>query len=275
MQVVEADLSEALAKDQERWARLGAKYQHEIVEVRLAPVMKSQIWPLVVQHTEPVVRDVGREIWERASVWRFGWRSIYDRMLPNEQSLTEKEWARFLRQDALPVLERHTDELVAVQEKVLANVLANEEVRTAACDGLRAMADDPELQQLAWDLIRELILENPRLHAILARHWTGPEAQRALEITSERFEPAVLRISETLFGNAEAGITPELARVLRSKVLGKDRRWLFVEGVAPAPAATGSVRAPPAGLVLPLRLSGAASLNPFEVESETGHATAH
>jgi hypothetical protein len=267
MLVVEEDLRAALKAQREEWIQLGNKYQHEILERQLAPLMKRELWPIVLEHVEPMANEVGREIWERASLWRFGWRSAYDKLQLAEQPLMRKEWSRFVKEDALPVLEKHTDEFVRLQQKIIMDIARNQQFRAALRDGVQHLADDPELQQLVWQILREVIVQNPRLRQVLARHWTGPEAQHAFQIASERLEPAVGRIAEILFGSAEQGITPEFSRVLRSKVLGKDRRWLVLEAAsAPQPGRMNGLDSSSRKLVLTVRPGGAARVNPFDTE---------
>jgi hypothetical protein len=268
LRVVEEELKVAVTERRKEWARLGGKYQREIVEQRLSPLAKQEIWPIVLTHVEPVANEVGREIWERASVWRFGWRSAYDRLLPQDRSLMRKEWSRFLKEDAMPVLHKHADDFVHAQQKILLDVASNQQVRAVLRDGLEHMLDDPELRQLVRQILQEVIIDNPRLRQVLSKHWTGPEAQRAFQVASERFEPAVVRIAELLFGSPEEGITPELSRVLRNKVLRKDRRWLVLETATPAQGHLQHVaEQTPGSFVLPVRSGGAGSVDPFEAGS--------
>jgi hypothetical protein len=274
MLVLEEDLKAALAAQREDWIELGGKFQHEIVQRQLAPLMRKEIWPIVAGHLEPVANEVGKEMWERASLWRFGWRSAYDRLLMAEQPLMRQEWARFVREDAFPVLEKRAEEFVQLQQKILADIARNPQVRAAIRDGIRQMVDDPAFQQLAWDVLSDVIIQNARLGHVLAKHWSGAEAQRAFQIAAERVDPTVGRIAELLFGSAEQGITPEFARVLRSKVLGKDRRWLVLEAAANADQHQAESRkAPTSRPVLTVRPGGAAGVNPFDLEhSRRTHA---
>ena len=81
-------------------------------------------------------------------------------------------------------------------------------------------------------------MANPRLRAVLEKHWRGPQAEQAFLLASQRLEPAVHQIGQILFGTPETGVTPEFARVLRNRILRKDRRWLVLEtGVGEASAA--------------------------------------
>jgi hypothetical protein len=246
--IVEEDLAASLATRRGEIEALGGKYQKDIVEKELVPLVRSEIWPIVREHATPTAEEIGQKLWQRASVWRFGWRYLYDKSFMPQRNLFKKEWERYLEEEATPVLMSHTDEIVATQQKILADVAKNEKVQDAIRRNLGKVLDDPELRQLVWEIIEEVIVNNPRLHEVLQRHWTGPEAQAAFRLAGERLEPTVRRIGEMVIGSQDEGMTPEFARVLRAQVLYKDHRWLVLEtdasgdGAAEAPTSLPVVR---------------------------------
>ncbi|MCH5376742.1 MAG: hypothetical protein JJ992_22480, partial [Planctomycetes bacterium] len=138
-QVVEQDLPSAVARRRERFEQIGDRYQQEIVQRELVPLVREEIWPIVRRHAEPTVNEVGQEMWQRASLWRFGWRYVYDKSPLPEKNLTRQEWQRFVNEDAIPVLENHIDDFVRVQQRILADVARNPRVRATA----RALACPP------------------------------------------------------------------------------------------------------------------------------------
>ena len=117
---------------------------------------------------------------------------------------------------------------VGATAAILAEVARNQRVREVVRQSLIDIAEDPQVQQLAWGIFRDALLKNERLHETLQRHWRSEEAQRAFAIAAERLEPTVRRIGDLLFGTQETGISPEFALVLRSQILHKDRRWLVL-----------------------------------------------
>jgi hypothetical protein len=199
-----------------------------VIEKRLQPLVRQEIWPLVQRRAEPLADEIGQEVWQRASVWRFGWRYAYDVSPLPQQNLVEKEWKRFLRDEVIPAIEGHTDDIIRVQQQILTDIARSERVRRVVRDSLVAVIDDPQVQRVAWSIFREAVLENPKLRETLERRWRSEEAQRALSIAAERLEPAVRRVGDMIFGNRETGVSPEFARVLRNQILGKDRRWLVL-----------------------------------------------
>jgi hypothetical protein len=226
--VVEDDLPHVIERHRPELEKLGAKYRGEVIEKRLQPLVRQEIWPLVQRRAEPLADEIGQEVWQRASVWRFGWRYAYDVSPLPQQNLVEKEWKRFLRDEAIPAIEGHTDDIIRVQQQILTDIARSERVRRVVRDSLVAVIDDPQVQRVAWSIFREAVLENPKLRETLERRWRSEEAQRALSIAAERLEPAVRRVGDMIFGNRETGVSPEFARVLRNQILGKDRRWLVL-----------------------------------------------
>jgi hypothetical protein len=228
-QVVEQDLPRALERRRPRLEALGARYHRDIVEQELVPLVKEEIWPIVRRHGEPAANEVGREIWQRVSLWRFGWRFAYDKSPLPERQLVEREWRRFVEQEALPVLEEHSDEFLKVVQNSLRDTANNQRVRAVLRRSLTRVVEDPEVKQIVWEVFEEAVIDNPRLHEAMHRNWTGPEAQRAFRIAAERLEPSVRRVGDLVFGTPQRGITPEFAKVLRSQILHKDRRWFLLQ----------------------------------------------
>jgi len=257
--VVEQDLPTVIQRHRPELERLGEKYRGEVVEKRLAPLVRREIWPIVQRRAQPLAQEIGQEVWQRASVWRFGWRYAYDITPLPEKNLVEKEWSRFLREDIMPVLESHTDDFIHLQQQIISDVARNERVRRVVRQSVIEVADDPEVQRLAWRIFREALVDNPRLRETLERRWRSEETQRALTIAAARLEPTVRRIGDMLFGTREEGITPEFARVLRSQILGKDRRWLVLVTSTEDGVRTPTAHAP----MLRVRKGGSLSDNPF------------
>jgi hypothetical protein len=134
----------------------------------------------------------------------------------------------------------------------------NEQFRKVMRDSLTQMIEDPELRQVVWEIVREVIIDNPALGEAIAKTWTGPEAKEALNLAVRRVEPTINQIGHLLFGTKEGGFTPEFARVLRAKILRKDRRWFVL--VLPTGSAPDANPAPPA--VLPVEWGENEALDP-------------
>ncbi len=277
--VVEAGLKEAVGVAQEEFTaavqrhradirQIGQRYQRELVDQELTELFEQQVWPIVRRHAEPVAEDVGMEIWQRVSFWRFAWRYAYDKTPLSRESLTKQEWSRFVDEEALPVLEKHTPQIVAMQQRILADVAKNEQVRASLQKNAIRIVDDPAIRKLMGEILREVFVESPRLKQVFQKHWRGERFQRALTLAAQRADPVVRRIGELIVGTRADGATPEFAAMLRNQILAKDRRWFVLESAGnnamAAPASTAQSRMTPSRMTaLPVLPGEPAAANPF------------
>ncbi|MBM84275.1 MAG: hypothetical protein CMJ78_27280 [Planctomycetaceae bacterium] len=228
MSVIEADFPKAIAERQSEIEKIGGRYQREMVDKQLVPLVKNEIFPIVRKHAEPVAEEVGGKIWKRVSIWRFGWRLAADKLPLTEKTRFQTEWKRFVQKEVVPILEKHSDELVEVTQEIVKDTAQNKKVQDAVRNNLKDIVEDEEIQKLLWEIIREVIVDNPRMKVAMEKHWKGPKAHKALEITGRRLQPTVQRIGKLLFGNLNEGVTPEFRAVLRNQILGKDKRWFLI-----------------------------------------------
>ena len=250
--VLEQDFIQALQRHSAELELLSARYQREIVEPKLVPLVQQEIWPIVLRNAEPTLNQVSKELWEQMSLWRFSWRFVYDKSPLPDQQMVQKEWKRFVREQGVPILARHTDEFMTVAAATVRDMAANDRVRTVFGRSLSRVASDPEFRRIIREIFDEVVVENRRLFDVFDRQWRDPAARGAFELASDRLEPTIRRVADLVFGTLEDGITPEFARVLRTQILGKDRRWFLLEVGTPG---TSPVQRPHA-LVLPAAVAG-------------------
>lgn len=224
--VVERALRGSIAAHRDELEALGERYRDAILTERLLPLVREEVMPSVRKHGEPVAQAIGRELWERASLWRFGWRALYDKTPLPERGLFKDEWDRFVAEEAIPVFEKHMDEVIEAQRRIFVEISKNPRIREELGEVVQELAADRELQLLVTTILRESILENRELREVWAENWRREDARRAIRIAGERLDPLVRQIGDELFGTREAGIEPAFARVLRNQILGKDRRWI-------------------------------------------------
>jgi len=227
--VIESDLPKVIAKHRAELEKIGGRYQAEMVERELVPLVKKEIFPIVRKHAEPVAQEVGGEIWQRVSLWKFGWRLAADKLPLIKKKRFEEEWQRFVNKEVVPILEKNSDEFVKVTQEIVKETATNKKVQTAVRKNIQEIVEDPAVQKVLWAIIKESMVDNPRMREAMEKHWTGPKAEKAFRITGQRLQPTVHRIGELLFGNLNEGITPEFQTVLRNQILGKDKRWFLIQ----------------------------------------------
>lgn len=264
---VESELPKALERRRDDLATLADRYQTEIVRQRIVPLVRKEVLPIIEEEIRPVALDLSRELWDRVSLWSFTWRYLYDVSPLPERNAVRREFERFLQNEIRPAIEARTDDFVSATERVVARISRNEQVRSTIRDSLRTAAADPQLQKVILDVFREAVLENAAVHDEVTEWLKSPEVRELLQLASSRFEPTVREIGDLIFGSRDSGISPEFARVLRTQILLKDRRWLMlIPNPAPASdrtATTGTLDSQP----VPLRAATAPQPFPLRFES--------
>lgn len=230
--VIGEDLTEAMKRREQEFVKLGNRFKTELLDEKIVPLIRKEIWPIVRVESEPILTKIGHELWREISIWRFTWRAIYDSTPFNRRSLTQREFQRFFENKAAPILESHVPELIRVQRNILNKVAKNKQVEKVVSDSLRSIASDAELQGLMSDIFQEVFLSNERLKTTIHERWTSPAALNALETANRRLDPTVVKIGALLFGAIDEEIADDFSAVLRNRIMRKDNRWLvLVPGV--------------------------------------------
>lgn len=224
--VIEIEFQRATRRHRGEIDKLAEKWNEEIVSQRLIPIARREILPIVRRHGEPVAEEIGRELWDRASLWRFGWRAVYDKAPLPQRNLVQGEWDRFVQSEAIPVFESHMDDIVESVQRVVLDVARNRRVRSEIADVADELTADPETRRVVRSILKETLVDNQRLRQVWTDVWNGSDAKRAMNLASDRLEPVIRSIGDDMFGTPETGINPDFARVLRNQILGKDRRWI-------------------------------------------------
>lgn len=225
--IIETEIRLSVQRHRSEIEALGDRWNDQVVSQRLVPLARREIVPLVRKHGEPTAEEIGRELWDRASIWSFGWRAAYDGLpLVPRKDLVREEWTRFVEDEAVPIFEQRMDDIVTSIQKIVAEVAANPKVRKELTDVAIVIANDPEAQTLVRQILKESLLENQRLKNSWKAVWNSDQARQAFDLAGDRLEPVIRKIGDELIGSRELGINPNFAKVLRSQILGKDRRWI-------------------------------------------------
>lgn len=231
--VFERELYAAVDRNRAGWQRISDKWKDDLIRERLVPLAKDPILPIARRHVEPTLSQIGRELWDRASVWRFTWRALYDSVPLPQRDLTREEWGRFLREEGVPIFEAHAAELAVAIQATVVEIARNPQVRAELDATLSDLAEDPELREWLRGILRETLVDSPAVRDAWMQVWTSDEARAAFDSASRSIEPLIRQIGDEVLGTRETGIDPGFARVLRNQILGKDKRWLVA---VPKPA---------------------------------------
>ena len=225
--IIETELRRSVRRHRGKIEALGDRWNDEVVSQRLVPLARREIVPIVRKHGQPTAEDIGRELWDRASIWSFGWRAAYDGLpLVPRKDLVREEWTRFVEDEAIPIFEGRMDDIVTSIQRIVADVAANPEVRKELTDVAIVIANDPEAQKLVRQILKESLVDNQQLKDSWKEVWNSDQARKAFDLAGDKLEPVIRKIGDDLIGSRELGINPNFARVLRSQILGKDRQWI-------------------------------------------------
>ncbi len=233
---IQAELPAVLVAHRPQLQEIGVSYQDELVRDQLLPMAQARLLPLIVERSRPLLTEVGEEIWTRVSLWRVGSRYVWDRLPLTSGTSLEKEWQRVLDEEVVPVIEARVPEFVELTRAIVRAAAADPEIRGTVREAIGRVVEDPRVHSLAVSMFRQAVIDNQQLRDALAARWRSDEARAAFALTERRLQPTAVRIGEILFGVRGEGISPELAVVLRNRLLLKDRRWLVLEYGATAGA---------------------------------------
>jgi len=263
--VIREDLKAAFEAREDKIKTIGQRYQKDLVEEDIIPLIKNEIWPIVSDESRPLADEIGQEIWGEVSMFRFGWRYIYDKTPLPDKKLTEKEFKRFVDEKALPILENHIGDIVELQKSLVKKISANDKVKETMSNSFKEIVSDPEVQDMMSEVFREVFVNNEKLQGALEERWSQPEAQYAVSLTNRMLEPTIAEIGVALFGSPDTKITPEFARVLRHRILHKDNRWFTLHQPVPGSDEPGT----PRPKTLPVEIATEQDLIPYAPARDT------
>lgn len=236
VEAIETELPTVLNAHRGDFGKLADRYQVEIIRNQIVPLVRTEILPIVQEEARPLATEVGKDLWNRVSLFSFTWRYLYDVSPLPEKNAVKLEFDRFMKEEVTPALESRSNEFVAVTERILGRISRNEKVRSVIRENLKKVATDKELQSIVWAIVQESVINNQTLRTTMRDYWASAEVQEAMSAATANFETTARTIGDTIFGSREGGVTPEFARVLRAQILMKDRRWFVITAKPPTPA---------------------------------------
>ena len=227
--VIESELTASLKRHDAEVEVIATRFREDIIQEQMVPLVRTEVLPVLQLHGREPAESIGREIWGKASLWRFGWRALYDSAPLPERELVREEWSRFVEQEVVPIVEDHLDEIAEAVEAILRDLAANDVLRERLGDVALQIVNDDEARDLLRTIVMEAIVDNERLRQVWVNVWTSPEAREKLRTAGERLEPVIREIGDEVMGTRREGIEPGFARVLRNQILGKDKVWITLK----------------------------------------------
>jgi hypothetical protein len=227
--VIESELTASLKRHDAEVEAIATRFREDIIQEQMVPLVRTEVLPVLQLHGREPAESIGREIWGKASLWRFGWRALYDSAPLPERELVREEWSRFVEQEVVPIVEDHLDEIAEAVESILRDLAANDVLRERLGDVALQIVNDDEARDLLRTIVMEAIVDNERLRQVWVNVWTSPDAREKLRTAGERLEPVIREIGDEVMGTRREGIEPGFARVLRNQILGKDKVWITLK----------------------------------------------
>jgi hypothetical protein len=227
--VIESELTASLKRHDAEVEAIATRFREDIIQEQMVPLVRTEVLPVLQLHGREPAESIGREIWGKASLWRFGWRALYDSAPLPERELVREEWSRFVEQEVVPIVEDHLDEIAEAVEAILRDLAANDVLRERLGDVALQIVKDDVARDLLRTIVMEAIVDNERLRQVWVNVWTSPDAREKLRTAGERLEPVIREIGDEVMGTRREGIEPGFARVLRNQILGKDKVWITLK----------------------------------------------
>ena len=256
--IIRDEVALEITNHQEQIESIGRRYQSEVLEKDILLILQEEIWPIIQEESQPLVQLIGMKIWREVSVWRFGWRYLYDAAPLPDKNLAKKEFDRFLQNKAVPILKTHLADAVELQKVILTKTIKNEKLKKTLTQAGTKLFNDDEVKALVKEIVKNAIVDNQKLKQSIETTWRSDSAVAAMRIANDRLQPTVTEIGKALFGSPTTGVTPEFARVLRNRVLHKDERWLILKSPSSADQPMHNNAA-----ALPLRISTSGAEIPY------------
>lgn len=238
MLVLEQNLSAALEARRDSIQKLLDEHR-VMVKNDLLPVLKRRLGPSAKVKAQPILREIGRELWDELPMWSLGWSAFVDRIPGTSRTRMDQWWNEFVENKAIPILKAHEDELIKALEDLVEEGARDPEVRAALGSATRRLANDPRFKQIVRGVIEDALVKPFDTRALLDRLMSDPAHQARFRRLEELFAPGLQRIGRRMTIDPDTGrIDPDLARVLRRVVFNKDARWVeLVEPDAPTASA--------------------------------------
>jgi hypothetical protein len=228
MEVMEANLNSALSKREKQIRALLDTHREKLRE-EIVPVLKEELGPSAKEKADPILREIGRELWDALPVWSLSWRAFVDVLPGTRKDRVDKWWKEFVDKKAIPILGEHEPELMKMLEDLIEEGGRNKKVRAVLGKATHRLAKDPRFRVLVRGILEDALIRPFQWREVFDKIARQPKHRQRLDRLVRAFQPVLQRLAHELTINTDTGkLDPDLVKVLRRVVFYKDSRWVRV-----------------------------------------------
>lgn len=198
-------------------------------EGRLRGVFEQEIWPRVEKRALPILAEIGDEITKKAPVMSLSWSFVRDRLPFTRDDAMRNELQKFIKTEVIPIVEQRRDLFKKESAELIKESLQQEKVLTELQSAATDVFADPRFRDAMRSIIETWTTSNPKVLDLLKDGFARSDIRGPIERFFDVREDDVHDIANLiLLDDRGYGISPDLARVLRRKVLGESRAWIWL-----------------------------------------------
>src|SRR5690606_18417496 len=123
----------------------------------LRTLFEDVVWPTLRRHFEPIVDELGREIWDRLPIWSFSWRFAWQSLPLTSDDLMEERWREFVGDEIAPLVRARMGDLIATSKLAARDIFASPKVAAALRELGVTVMTDPEFHDIIDLYAREVL----------------------------------------------------------------------------------------------------------------------
>lgn len=228
--LVQEELPDVTRTNKHDFDVIGVVLKEKGWENHVEDVFSAVLWPMIQERSEPMLNSLGDEIVDAFPVWSMSWAYLAESIPFTDKDRFEKKVRKFIKKKAIPILARRQSDLKSMAAGALKDTLKEERTVEALQKAGEEITSDPRFRAAATNIVRALFFENPKFQALMKGVLTRNDLRQPVDKFIESFEPAVRSAANRLLMNERRdGINPDLARVLRRKLLKEDEDWVLLD----------------------------------------------
>lgn len=225
-----ADLPKLLDSQNDDIRTLSDVVRQRVWNDHLRDAFLAEIWPKAESRAAPIVAKIGDEIVHKAPVFTLSWSYLMQKLPFSDDEAVRRRMRRFIEEEVVPILAAHRDEFKEASMSIVQDALKNEKFVGALEQGLANCVADPRFRAAAKNLLDHWVVSNPRVRELFAGLFARDDVRKPIEALLSDREGDIRAVAHLLLlDDEEYGINPDLARVLRRKILGEGQDWVFLD----------------------------------------------